>query len=122
MMRLEVGSLSFWVPVYLQGRTVQLLVFAAMFSYPMGNLPNNLPPTFKEEPICQAPPPTGPKKPDIQPGPGRGQVAGAHGEMDFFFGTCMKLTVSIFYLKHWILWDSLGFPQWIYRIYLGFMG
>ena len=26
--------------------------------------------------LGEAPPPTGPKKPDIQPGPGRGQVAG----------------------------------------------
>ncbi|CAJ1405619.1 unnamed protein product [Effrenium voratum] len=26
--------------------------------------------------MAEAPPPTGPKKPDIQPGPGRGQVAG----------------------------------------------
>ena len=30
----------------------------------------------------QAPPPTGPKKPDIQPGPGRGQVAGAVANHD----------------------------------------
>merc|ERR1719198_2648913 len=26
--------------------------------------------------VAEAPPPTGPKKPEIQPGPGRGQVAG----------------------------------------------
>ena len=33
----------------------------------------------------------------------------------------LKLT-TILDLKHWRLWDSGGFPQWIYGIYLGFMG
>lgn len=55
----------------------------------MGNLPIPLPNQGRTG--RQAPPPTGPKKPDIQPGPGRGQVAGAIW-IWIFFEPSMKLT------------------------------